>query len=263
MQSVVKPDVVMLGAGNVATHLAIALQQKGYTIKQVFSLRFESARMLASRFGASYCNRIDDVDGSAGLYIIALRDQVVEEVVANLFVSKGILVHTSGTLGIGILSKSAVHYGVFYPLQTFSKARFVDLGNVPFCLEASDEKTMAVLRRIAGDLSDDVREMDTVTRQYTHLAAVFACNYSNFMYVIASEILKTRQVPFEVLLPLIHESLHKVRYIEPWEAQTGPAIRHDTLIIEKHLAMLNDFPEYRELYSMISKLIKEKKKAGK
>lgn len=253
-------NIVILGAGSVATHLAQALDQHGYHISQIYSRTIISAEMLSVRTHSEFITDLNNLDLNADLYIIALKDSVVECLIRKLFVN-GIVVHTSGTLPMDILKNMSKQYGVFYPLQTFSKSRPIRFDHIPLCLEASDEPTMLAIREVAGKLTDKIFEISSEQRRYIHLAAVFSCNFSNFMYVAAADILKSRDINFDILVPLIREFFGKVTMMEPWDAQTGPAIREDKSVIAKQLQLLDAFPEFKEIYRQITnEIIKRKQK---
>jgi len=251
-------NVVILGAGSVATHLALALDMHRYRITQIYSRTSGSAEMLSLKTNSEYITNLEFLDKNADLYIIALKDSVVECLIRKLFVN-GIVVHTSGTLPMNVLENMSERYGVFYPLQTFSKSRPIRFDHIPVCLEASDEPTLKAIRQVAQNLTDQIYEINSEQRQYMHLAAVFSCNFSNFMYVAAADILKSRQIGFDILVPLIREFFDKVTMMEPWDAQTGPAIREDKSIIRKQLELLDQFPEYKEIYRKITERIVERK----
>lgn len=251
-------NVVVLGAGSVATHLTLALHKHGYHIQQIYSRTSDSAQMLSIRTNSAFITNLELLDPDADLYIIALKDSVVECLIRKLSV-KGVVVHTSGTLPMDILKDMSPGYGVFYPLQTFSKSRPIRFDHIPVFLEASDEKVMLAIRQVAETLSDRIYEIDSEQRQYIHLAAVFSCNFSNFMYVAAADILKSRNIEFDILIPLIREFFDKVTMMKPWDAQTGPAIRNDKGVIARQIELLEKFPEYKEIYRQITEKIIERK----
>jgi len=250
--------VVILGAGSVATHLALALGMHGYRISQIYSRTSGSAEMLSLKTNSQFITDLQLLETDADLYIIALKDSVVECLIRKLVVD-GIVVHTSGTLPMSVLKNMSARFGVFYPLQTFSKSRPISFDHLPVCLEASDSETLAVIRQVAETLSDNIYEIDSEQRQYMHLAAVFSCNFSNFMYVAAADILRSRSINFDILIPLIREFFDKVTMMDPWEAQTGPAIREDRGVIGKQMELLDKFPEYKEIYRHITDKILERK----
>ena len=148
----------------------------------------------------------------------------------------------------------AKRYGVFYPLQTFSKQRIVDFSRIPIFIEACDGENLSILENLGLSISSDVRVLSSEKRRNIHLAAVFACNFTNHIYALAANILEDADIPFDVLLPLIDETVSKVHHIPPREAQTGPAVRYDENVINKHLNMLSD-PMMNEIYRLLSQSI--------
>jgi predicted short-subunit dehydrogenase-like oxidoreductase (DUF2520 family) len=156
---------------------------------------------------------------------------------------------------MNVFCGKTTHFGVLYPLQTFSQSIAVDLKNVPFCIEASDKVTLETIRQVASSVSDHVAEIDSDRRKILHLAAVFACNFSNEMFAIAGDILKDAELPFSLLHPLIVETARKATIDHPWNVQTGPARRSDLATIKTHEAMLENTADYKEIYSMLSNAI--------
>jgi len=148
---------------------------------------------------------------------------------------------------------------VLYPMQTFSKAREVDFSDIPFFLEASGKMEMDILKSVATSMSRNVHEADSEQRRYLHLSAVFACNFANAMYTASARLLEEHGLSFDAMLPLIDETARKVHTLHPADAQTGPAVRYDRNVIDKHLALLADHPLYRELYELTSRIIHEEK----
>ena len=151
----------------------------------------------------------------------------------------------------------AERYGVFYPMQTFSKQRAVDFREVPFFIEAKRPEDVELLKAVAGTLSEKVYEADSEQRRSLHLVAVFTCNFTNHMYALAAELLEKYHLPFDVMLPLIDETARKVHELPPCDAQTGPAVRYDENVINKHLSMLEGTPALQEIYKLMSKSIHE------
>lgn len=256
-RSIEDTPIVFIGAGNLATNLAKALYRKGFRIEQVYSRTQESASTLAELVEAAYTTRLDEVLTDAKLYIVSLKDSALTELLPLIAAGKGnaLLVHTAGSLPMSIWQDYAGRYGVFYPMQTFSKSREVDFREIPFFIEASREEDALLLKAIASTLSQRVYDADSEQRKSLHLAAVFTCNFTNHMYALAAELLNKYHLPFDVMLPLIDETARKVHELEPHAAQTGPAIRYDTNVINDHLAMLADDSEMQQLYEQISQSI--------
>lgn len=256
-RSIEDTPIVFIGAGNLATNLAKALYRKGFRIEQVYSRTQASASALAGLVEATYTTRLDEVLTDAKLYIVSLKDSALTELLPLIAAGKGnaLLVHTAGSLPMSIWQGYTGRYGVFYPMQTFSKLREVDFRQVPFFIEANREEDVILLKAIASTLSQRVYDADSEQRKSLHLAAVFTCNFTNHMYALAAELLKKYHLPFDVMLPLIDETARKVHELEPHAAQTGPAIRYDTNVINNHLAMLADDSEMQHLYEQISQSI--------
>lgn len=256
--------IALIGAGNVATHLGVALQQAGHELVQVYSRTEASASCLATRLSTAYTIRMEDVCRDAEMYVVALKDAALEEWVGPLVKGReqALFVHTAGSIPLSIWEGLTPRYGVFYPMQTFSKQRPVDFGTVPFFIEASGAAELQVLHELAAQLSERVYEISSEQRRYLHLAAVFACNFTNHMYALSEQILRKQGIPFDVMLSLTDETARKIHQLSPGQAQTGPAIRYDKNVIGKHLDLLSDDPEMQELYEKISKSIHNRLSSG-
>lgn len=249
--------IVLIGAGNVATHLGLSLQQKGCEVVQVYSRTSESASLLAGRLGVPYATSLAEVVCDADIYIVALKDAVFQELLPVIIKGreKALFVHTAGSLPMSLWEGVVSRYGVLYPMQTFSKQRAVNFEEVSFFVEASGVEELDTLKGLAGLLSPRVYESNSEQRKYLHLSAVFACNFTNHMYALSAGLLEKYGMPFDAMLPLIDETARKVHGLSPKEAQTGPAIRRDGNVMDKHLAMLSDDPVLQEIYQKISESI--------
>jgi len=190
------------------------------------------------------------------MIIISVPDSLINEVSEKIN-DKLFCVHTSGISGIDKLN-SKTRFGVFYPLQTFSKSKELDMTKVPFCIEANNAEDTNMLLTLAELISNNVSEVSSVQRKVLHLTAVLVSNFSNHLYHLASDILEVNGLNFEFLKPLIIETAQKVDQIHPSEAQTGPARRNDLTTIDEHMEMLAKLPEYQEVYKIISKQILNK-----
>lgn len=244
-----------IGAGNLATQLSKAFCNKGFKITQVYSRTERSAKILASSLSAKYTTSVTDIDSEADIYFIALKDSVVDEILSQIYFNNKLVVHCSGSLPLSTLEKHSENNGVFYPLQTFSKTREVDFNEIPIFIESNSDKNEKLLRQIAYQISNNVSIIDSEKRRLLHISAVFACNFVNHFYTIAADILKSKDIPFDVVRPLIFETAKKVQEMNPEKAQTGPAIRFDENIINLHLTELKEFGDYQQLYNSISKSI--------
>lgn len=234
-------DIVIVGAGNVGTHLAEIMLEAGFTICQ-----------LAER-GATIVPGKD-------LYIMALPDAAMEEALSEMPLKDEMLVHTSGSVPMEILSRYSENTGVFYPLQTFTKGRPIDMKEVPLLIEANRIDNENILVEAAKKISNKVIVADSDRRLSLHIAAVFASNFSNHMYDIARHLMEEQELDFDLLSPLIIETAAKARALGPDKAQTGPAKRNDREVIRKHLDMLKGHEAIKELYKRISDNISEQEK---
>ena len=246
--------IALIGAGNVATCLGPRLTEAGHEITAVYSRTVESARVLADRLGATYTTDLKDVPASDAA-IVMLKDDALKELAPAISDSLNdtLLLHTAGSVPMDIWREAgALEYGVLYPMQTFSKTSSIDWSQVPLFIEGSSDWTLDNIRQLALSISPDVTPLSSEGRKKLHLAAVFTCNFSNHMYAIAEHLLATEGVLFRVMLPLVRETARKVESITPHDAQTGPAVRGDRKVVEEHLALLKEYPEYAELYRLIS-----------
>jgi len=249
-------NIVMIGSGNVATQLALALIEKGIHVKQVYSQSTESARILSEKVNAGFTNDLFQLDTEADLYVIAVKDPAIQEVLENLRLRENqLIVHTAGSVPMNILEGFTSNYGVFYPLQTFSKNRKVDFSDIPICIEANHPSNLMKLEELGKRLSGTVSQINSDERKTLHLAAVFTNNFVNHFYSIGAEILHDKKLDFELLKPLIRETAAKIETLHPVEAQTGPARRNDQTIIGQHLKMLQNKPEYQKIYSFVTESI--------
>lgn len=250
--------IVLIGAGNVATHLGRGLQEAGWEVAQVYSRTEASASELAGGLGVPFVTSLDKVYTDADIYLVMVKDAALQELIPAVVKGReeALFVHTAGSMPMDVWQDCACRYGVLYPMQTFSKSREVDFASVSFFVEANGEPELEVLKELAASLSDKVYEATSAQRTYLHMAAVFACNFANHMYALSARLLEKNGLPFGAMLPLIDETARKVHELHPKNAQTGPAVRKDENVMNKHLEMLAEEPELREIYKMISNSIK-------
>ena len=249
----------IIGAGNVGWHLAQALNTKGITISNIYSRDISNATKLAKKlYDTQPTDQLNFSESKADLFIISVPDQVIDSVVSELILpsEKIILVHTSGSKSLSILENIHSYKGVFYPLQTFSKKKSVKFNKIPFFIEGQTPEITAILVKTASQLSTEVYEMGSQERKLMHIAAVFACNFTNHLLTISKDILSEGTgLDFEILKPLVKETLEKSLLLGSENSQTGPAIRKDKTVIKEHIEMLKGNPQYQEIYSKISERI--------
>lgn len=246
--------IVFLGSGNVATHLSTALQAMGDEVLQVWSPNLKNAETLAYELKAQPISDYTQIIKDADLYIISVKDDAIANVAACLKTVSGLVVHTSGATALDALEPNR-RIGVLYPLQTFSKAKQVSFKNIPLCIEAKNESDLAILKSLANKLSEKVYVLNAEQRKVLHVAAVFACNFTNHLYSLANQILEQNKLDFDIIRPLIAETADKVQENLPENVQTGPAVRNDGHTMDKHLEWLKTMPELIEIYETLSKSI--------
>jgi predicted short-subunit dehydrogenase-like oxidoreductase (DUF2520 family) len=243
--------VVFIGAGNVATRLAKELYKKSFDIIQIYSQTMNSASVLAEEVQAIPVADISTVINDADLYIFSVKDSALENLISKLPKNNGLWIHTAGSMPMDVFKGYALYYGVLYPFQTFSKSRDVNWAEVPVFTEGSNDYSREMLHHIARQLSSKVMDLSTEDRKFLHLTGVFACNFTNHMYMLSKQILQRINLPFDVALPLIDETAEKVHLLSPEKAPTGPAIRYDENVINKHLSLIED-EKIKQLYRLIS-----------
>lgn len=253
-------EVVFIGSGNVATQLALALKEKGVTISQVYSRTRTNAVALADKLGTTYTTDLSEIYDKADIYFYALKDSSFRSTLKSFDLPNAIHVHTGGSIPMSEFDGIATKFGVFYPLQTFSKEKEVDFSKIPICIEAVNTEIQQKLLDLANLLNSRTYLISSEQRKKLHLAAVFACNFTNYMYDISSQILEEIGVSFEILHPLILETAQKVQSVTPYKAQTGPAVRFDDIIISKHLRMLRNRRDLMKIYKKLSKDIYKRHK---
>src|SRR5690554_3377844 len=244
--------ISLIGSGNLAHHLIQAFESNSeIELVQVFARRKESVQSnIPKEKIISDYKQLKQAD----LYIISVSDDAIVEVSEKFPFSDRLVVHTSGTKPIDILSGNN-RKGVFYPLQTFSKSKVVNFKEIPICLETENPEDLKLLHKVGNLISDKVFEIDSEKRKALHVAAVFVSNFVNYLYYIGEEICQENDIPFELLRPLIVEVADKINYLNPKEAQTGPAKRDDLQTINAHLEFLKDNQEKREIYKLLSNSI--------
>jgi predicted short-subunit dehydrogenase-like oxidoreductase (DUF2520 family) len=247
--------IALIGAGNLSTHLGISLLEKGNQVLQVYSRTLENARELGARLNCPCTDDLANLVSNADLFIIAVTDESIEFILANVNFGDSLVVHTAGGVSMDIFNPYCRNFGVLYPLQTFSKGKRVDFSEIPLCIEANSEENLEILKSLAGTISEKVKVVNSEKRIWIHLAAVFASNFVNHFYLISERLLEEHNLDFDLLKPLIKEAASKAVIHSPESVQTGPAIRNDKTVMDKHLELLSGNPEWERLYELISENI--------
>ena len=248
--------IALVGSGNVASWVAYRLAgSREFAIGQVYSRQIAHARALADRIGAEAFDDLRRLDPACDVFLFALRDDAYPGVLRDIPFRMPLALHTAGSVPQRVLEPYADSYGVVYPLQTLSRTMDFSTVRVPLCVEgdrlgeAADKAS-----RLVSELSDLHCEMSGGQRAVAHLAAVFACNFTNALYGIAEELLKKEGFTLDLLMPLMRQTLDKLGTLSPAEAQTGPAARHDTVVMGRQIMALED-PRLREIYTALSDYI--------
>ena len=250
--------ISFIGAGRVAHHLVHALKQR-HQIIQIYSQGFVHAQKLATEVKAEAVHTFAELSAEIDVLIIAVSDSAISDVIQHVhtYLPNTLIVHTSGSTDIEKLTKVHARAGVFYPLQTFSLEREIDWYSTPLFIEATHLTDLNTLLQLANELSQRVYQYNSAQRLSLHLAAVFACNFSNYCYDMAKQIVDAKQVDFSLLYPLIIETAQKALQAEPRNMQTGPAMRGDENIIAMHAQMLqqDQRPDLQAVYHLLSEQI--------
>ena len=242
--------VVIIGSGNVATSLAHGLASC-CDVAQIYSRQLAHAQALADAIGCENAtNDLQSLVPDADAYIIAVRDDAIADVVRVTADNGALWVHTSGSKPMNLFEGHRSRYGVLYPMQSFSRQMVVPLDDVHFFIEARNDDVLENVRELGELLSRHVVEADSEQRRQLHVAAVFSCNFANHMWTLADEVLTSAGLPFDAMKPLIRTTVEKLEHLKPAQSQTGPAVRHDTQVIDSHLAMLDE--DKRDIYRLIS-----------
>ena len=245
-------QIVLIGSGNVAFHLAKAFTEAQIPVSQIFGRNTTELQKISEQFSIPFST---ETLADADLYIISVSDSSIAEVSA-LIKNKNVLVaHTSGSVSREALSGN-YRKSVFYPLQTFSKSKNLDYSKIPFFIDAENENDEEILKNLASKISKNVMLANDEKRKYIHLTAVFACNFVNHLYARAKEISDSQGIPFDYFLPLIDETTQKIHELEPKLAQTGPAIRNDEKVLKIHESLLTD-EEKLKIYKTLNESIKK------
>ncbi len=241
-------SIILIGAGNVATHLGITLKEKKYNIKQVYSRNINNAIKLAEIVHANATDQLSNIK-DADLVIISINDNAVKNILKKIKAKN--IVHTSGALDLNIFNNKFDNYGVMYPLQTFNKKKSVNFSQIPICIEANSITFEKKLLEISKKMSKNVIKINSHERRILHVAAVFACNFTHHMFTIADQLLTKTNSDISILLPLVNQTLTQLDSKNIKHLQTGPAVRNEKETINKHIELIED-KDLKIIYKKIS-----------
>ena len=247
--------VSIIGSGNVATHLALALHGVGHVICQVLSREYDHAHLLAARVGAQPINRQDLLRADADVYILAVGDDALFDMALDLKLPEALVLHTSGSTSAEVLRPISRRYGVVWSPQTFIRDIAMDYGSLPFCVEGSTPAVAVEVESLMSTVSRNVYTLTYEQRRWAHLSAVMVSNFVNAVNAVAQQTMVQHGLDFEMLRPLAEQTLRKWDYGDLWVQQTGPAVRRDDSTIKLQRRLLADQPELRKMYDLMTELI--------
>lgn len=247
--------VAIVGSGNLATNLAIALKKEEIQIAQVYSNSWNNAKVLADKVGSKAISNLNDLDKNIDLIILSVTDSAYETILREIKSIEIPIAHTGGSIPVDIFHGKFKEYGVFYLFQTFTKERIINFENIPICIEANNKQLLNQLEELGKSISKRIYELNSEQRKKLHLSGIVANNFSNYLFTLAKDYLEKEGMKFDILLPLLQETIEKLKYLTPEKAQTGPAVRGNKNVIEKHEEMLKGNPQLAKLYSLISENI--------
>jgi predicted short-subunit dehydrogenase-like oxidoreductase (DUF2520 family) len=259
--------ITIIGAGNVAWHLALALDRAGHHIYEISNRKLNHAKEIADLlYDTKISSGLNFEDNPSDLFILAVSDDAIIEICGDIVLPKNaLLVHTSGSKTLEDILKPLRTYsdfevfgGVFYPLMTFSKGVHLDFESIPLCIEAENDKNEAILIEIANSISNEVYLINSAERASLHVSAVFACNFTNHMLALSKEILESENITFDLLKPIITQTFQKaLKAKHPADVQTGPAKRKDNSTVLRHLDYLSEDEDLVKVYECLTKSIQD------
>lgn len=254
-------NITIIGAGNVAWHLSHSFAESGHRVVQIISRSKKSAKKLADELGCPHSTNLKKIDQSSDVVLICVNDDEISKVakaISSSIPKQAVLAHTSGSVSKNVLRPATKHFGVFYPLQTFTTGRKLNMKVVPVLIEGSGLHSLRILKHLAKSLSEKVFKVDEEKRKMVHLAAVFANNFTHHLFVMADEFLRNKKLPNKILMPLIEETAKRIiSAVDLKLMQTGPAKRRDQNVITQQLKMLRSFKRYRDVYRILTSSIQK------
>ena len=246
--------VVIIGSGNVATVLGRLIKRSGHTIIQVYSREIIHANLLAAELQCSATDSYSFIDKNADLYLFALSDVALFELDKTFHFGNKIVVHTAGSVSKDALKNVSLNYGVLYPLQSLRKE--IEIApEIPFLVDGNTEEALLAIENFAKTLSPNVQETTDEQRCRLHVAAVVVSNFTNHLFALASDYCQEESVDFKLLFPLIEETVRRIHKYSPDAMQTGPAIRNDTVTLDKHFKLLAKYPRLKYIYIKMTESI--------
>lgn len=248
-------DIVIIGSGNVAAVLGRKFKEAGHHIVQVVSRNAPAASAIAYELDTESANYWSLINRNADVYIIAVSDQAIGEIISDLKLPGKVVAHTAASVSKDVLVPVTRHYGVFYPLQSLRK-EMPNIPEIPIFFDGSDEKAKKTLESLARSISrEKVETSSDDQRTKLHIAAVVAGNFTNHLFALTEDFCRKEKIDFRLLLPLIMETAQRLQSVSASQVQTGPATRDDQETIQKHLKLLEKHPKLRKVYEFMSESI--------
>jgi predicted short-subunit dehydrogenase-like oxidoreductase (DUF2520 family) len=246
--------VVIIGSGNVATVLGRKIKAAGHEVLQVVSRNLEHAKVLGEILDCEITNDFNNTSADGELYLVALSDTALEDLHMYLRLNHSLVVHTAGSVTINVLQKISTNYGVLYPLQSL-RTGMEQIPEIPLLADGNTPESLTLIEDFALTISNKVHHANDEQRLHLHLAAVVVSNFTNHLFTLANDYCKKTGTDFNLLLPLIKETVNRLQFYSPEAVQTGPAIRNDRDTTKKHLKMLEDHPELQKIYEKMTESI--------
>ena len=251
--------VSFIGSGNVATHFALAMYNRGHVIDQIYSRDLSHAQHLSDRVVAEPINSFDQLRPTSNVYIIAVTDDAIFDVVLDLHLDDALVLHTSGSVPIKVLKRTSSRYGVIWSPESFVRDMAVDYSQLPFCIEGSDKETENEIAEFIGMISTHIYHTTFKQRQYLHLSSVFVNNFSNALYAVAQKLCKRHKIDFEILYPLITTTAKRAQWGDVKYQLTGPAVRGDEKTLDAHRKLLAKDLDWLNLYNELTDILQNLK----
>lgn len=260
-------QVSIIGAGNVATVLGRELcgvnrvdkvnkVYKVYKVAQVYARDAVSANQLAAELGAEAITDLSRMDDSADLYLVAVTDAALPEIAARLALKNRLVIHTAGSVPKTVLQHVSTRYGVLWPMKMIRKD-MPALGPVTMVVDGSSEEVIRQVEELAAVFTDTIVRADDEMRLKMHLIAAFTSNFSNHLYHLAADFCAAEKIDFSLFYPIIEATVQNLLQQHPAQAQAGPAFRGDRQTEEKHLVLLEQYPQAKQLYQVLSDSIRQ------
>ncbi|MCF8293081.1 MAG: DUF2520 domain-containing protein [Chitinophagaceae bacterium] len=251
-------NIAIIGSGNIATFFATKFFEGGHTIVQIISPTHHNAQALASKFNCAYSTDINALSDQAELCILAVKDDILKAILGQTKFENKFLIHTAGSITLNDLSGASPNLGCIWCMYSINKNHLPERSNIPLIINAANNETLEKIKHLAACISTSVYNLSDEQKLKAHLAAVFANNFANHMFTIGQDILQQEQIPFDLLIPLIENTVEKLTYTSPDKLQTGPAIRNDSGTIAKHIELLRTHDDYKNIYSLLTESIQKK-----